>query len=301
MSKSLKALAVCSTLLVAACGSAYDFDDLERLDVRGDGFAAAIGREYREFALFEKNEMGDSADADVFLRKALLSALGETVEPEAPGDWVLPAEHKGEVELAHGRLRAVLAGGGREQAPRVAARAQAGFDCWVEQLEENFQPDHIAHCRNQFEAALSALERSLGLSAGPIPAPQPALVRGGGAVAPATEALSFTIFFAFDAADLSETDDETVDAVIEAVGGGRPVHLNLDGHADRAGGPAYNRALSARRAEAVRQALVERGLEPEQLSVRAHGEERPRVATPDGAREPRNRRVEITILPAAAL
>ena len=76
---------------------------------------------------------------------------------------------------------------------------------------------------------------------------------------------------------------------------------NRRGHADRAGPDPYNRSLSLRRAEIVGQELIELGIDPGRITITAYGESRPRVTTPDGMREPRNRRVEILIGPAAPL
>ena len=39
-------------------------------------------------------------------------------------------------------------------APHMSARAQAQFDCWVEQAEEGHQTDHIAACRTGFLNAM---------------------------------------------------------------------------------------------------------------------------------------------------
>ena len=38
------------------------------------------------------------------------------------------------------------------------ARAQATYDCWIEQATENFQPKHIAACRDAFYAAMAIIE-----------------------------------------------------------------------------------------------------------------------------------------------
>jgi outer membrane protein OmpA-like peptidoglycan-associated protein len=65
------------------------------------------------------------------------------------------------------------------------------------------------------------------------------------------------------------------------------------GHADRSGTEAYNEALSEGRAQIVARALVQRGVPEQAIDVEWFGEQRPRVPTPDGQREPRNRRVEI--------
>ena len=64
---------------------------------------------------------------------------------------------------------------------------------------------------------------------------------------------------------------------------------------DRAGASPYNMALSRRRADAVTQGLVARGLCSGLVAFNAFGETRPRVLTSDGLLEPRNRRVEVVI------
>jgi OmpA-OmpF porin, OOP family len=69
--------------------------------------------------------------------------------------------------------------------------------------------------------------------------------------------------------------------------------LQVVGHTDRTGTAAYNMKLSARRAETVGQALIERGIPAEEISLEAMGEEDPLVPTEDGVPEPQNRRVVI--------
>jgi outer membrane protein OmpA-like peptidoglycan-associated protein len=67
------------------------------------------------------------------------------------------------------------------------------------------------------------------------------------------------------------------------------------GHTDRVGTVEYNDALSLRRAERVRQNLVQMGVARDSIQVAGRGEREPLVPTPDEAAEPRNRRVEITV------
>jgi outer membrane protein OmpA-like peptidoglycan-associated protein len=45
----------------------------------------------------------------------------------------------------------------------------------------------------------------------------------------------------------------------------------------------------------VREALVKAGIPAEQIGTAARGEAQPLVPTPDGEREPQNRRVEIML------
>jgi len=71
------------------------------------------------------------------------------------------------------------------------------------------------------------------------------------------------------------------------------MHWAVTGHADRAGSEAYNMELSLRRANAVRAALVARGVSPDSITVAGRGETEPDVPTADGVEEQVNRRVRI--------
>ena len=61
----------------------------------------------------------------------------------------------------------------------------------------------------------------------------------------------------------------------------------------RAGKTAYSRRRGRRRAQAAGVAFVKLGISSGNISLVGRGESAPLVATADGVREPRNRRVEI--------
>jgi outer membrane protein OmpA-like peptidoglycan-associated protein len=67
------------------------------------------------------------------------------------------------------------------------------------------------------------------------------------------------------------------------------------GRTDRTGSADLNLRLSRRRAEAVRTALVARGVPAERIRVEAVGEGNPLVGTADGVAEPLNRSAEVII------
>ena len=69
----------------------------------------------------------------------------------------------------------------------------------------------------------------------------------------------------------------------------------LAGHTDTSGPEAYNMALSLRRANAVKNALVREGVPAAAIAVIGRGEQGLLVKTADGVREPQNRRVEIVV------
>lgn len=71
--------------------------------------------------------------------------------------------------------------------------------------------------------------------------------------------------------------------------------IRIEGHTDATGSPARNEELSLRRAEAVREILASRGVNPRQMLVQGAGSTRPIAdnATPEGRAA--NRRVELHI------
>jgi hypothetical protein len=111
--------------------------------------------------------------------------------------------------------------------------------------------------------------------------------------APAT-APSYMVFFDWDRADLSQQALVTIAQAADAYKrGGTPV-ITTTGHTDTSGPADYNMALSLRRANAVKNALVQNGVPATQINVVGKGETQLLVPTADGVREPQNRRVEIT-------
>lgn len=123
----------------------------------------------------------------------------------------------------------------------------------------------------------------------PAPAPQPA---------PAPVAAgpsSYMVFFDWDRAELTADARTVIARAVAAARQGQKVRIDLTGHADRSGTDAYNMKLSQRRADAVKAAMVQQGLPGDAITTVARGESAPLVATPDGVREPQNRRVEILL------
>lgn len=69
----------------------------------------------------------------------------------------------------------------------------------------------------------------------------------------------------------------------------------IQGHTDNTGNPSYNRQLSQQRAEAVRDALVSRGIAPDRLVARGYGESFPVANNTTEAGRQQNRRVDILV------
>ena len=103
------------------------------------------------------------------------------------------------------------------------------------------------------------------------------------------------IFFDSGKSEIRRDWAETLDAAIPSLRSQSGALVAIDGHSDRSGTSSANRQSSLRRAKAVRDYLVARGVPSDAIVVRGFGEERPLVATADGVREPQNRRVDVRV------
>ena len=107
--------------------------------------------------------------------------------------------------------------------------------------------------------------------------------------------VSFILYFKTDSTKLSRESRGLLTQVLDAIHVRKSTDIVVSGHTDAVAPIDYNRLLSVRRAEAVADALVARGVDRESIQITSHGEGNPLVPTPDGVPEPRNRRVEITV------
>jgi len=112
---------------------------------------------------------------------------------------------------------------------------------------------------------------------------------------PPAKAPSFMVFFDWDRSNLSQQALTTIRQAADAYKTKGNARITATGHTDRSGPESYNMALSLRRANAVKDALVRDGVPATAISVIGKGEADPLVPTADGVREPQNRRVEIVI------
>jgi outer membrane protein OmpA-like peptidoglycan-associated protein len=102
--------------------------------------------------------------------------------------------------------------------------------------------------------------------------------------------------FEFDRADLRPDAKPVLDSVYALLKAEPSLRLSIGGHTDNQGSSAYNQALSEKRARAVREALVARGLrdtDAKRLDAAGFGSSMPIAdnGTEDG--RARNRRVEL--------
>jgi outer membrane protein OmpA-like peptidoglycan-associated protein len=99
--------------------------------------------------------------------------------------------------------------------------------------------------------------------------------------------------FKVGSAELPELLKKQLDVFAEVLRGkkGTARQIRVTGHADASGTPEANQQLSIKRAEAVKEYLVQKGADPSMLSIVGQGSKDP--ANPANPLAPENRRVEI--------
>ena len=106
---------------------------------------------------------------------------------------------------------------------------------------------------------------------------------------------SFMVFFDWDRANLSAQALTTIKQAADSYKQKGNARITATGHTDTSGTEAYNMALSLRRANTVKDALVREGVPATAVAVVGRGEQGLLVQTGPNVREPQNRRVEIVI------
>ncbi len=105
------------------------------------------------------------------------------------------------------------------------------------------------------------------------------------------------ILFAFDKATIDAKSNDLIDNIAEVVIKNPQIEfLEVAGHADHIGTPAYNVNLTRQRAQAVQAALVKRGVDARRLRPAGYGSHCPRAAGDTEEAREKNRRVEFKLV-----
>lgn len=123
----------------------------------------------------------------------------------------------------------------------------------------------------------------------PAPAPKPAPV-------PEKVCITLNIQFDFDRADIKPKYHNVIGKVADFMKEHPDTTAVIEGHADNRGPYDYNIRLSERRAESVRNYLVEKfGIAPERLTTKGYGYTKPVATNNTAAGRQKNRRIEAMI------
>ncbi|MFP4502185.1 MAG: OmpA family protein [Candidatus Hydrogenedentota bacterium] len=105
------------------------------------------------------------------------------------------------------------------------------------------------------------------------------------------------IYFDTDKAHLREAASLTIDSIAEAMRTDPTMRVRVEGHTDDRGSESYNMTLSEQRANAVKKALVNRGIDASRIDTVGYGLTRPTVPNRSPENRQFNRRAEIVPIP----
>jgi outer membrane protein OmpA-like peptidoglycan-associated protein len=283
MKQTSRLLAVTMVAMLAGCAGA-ELEKAEMQSPAGSAFQNDLYSGYIDLSSSEYAE-GDYRDSDYFARKAMTAGMGEVSQPTMIESRNVPSDKEAMLTTSRQRLMAAMAAGAADKAPADTARAQVMFDCWMQEQEENFQPEDIEGCRSGFYEALELAEKAVApkpVAAAPAPPPPPG-------------AQNFVLYFGTADDQLDEAAQAVISRVRAAASKMDGAKIMVAGFTDTEGTSKFNLGLSDRRAEAAATALADAAAQ--KIDTLSFGQYNQAVPTGDGVEEPRNRRVEITVSP----
>ncbi len=144
-------------------------------------------------------------------------------------------------------------------------------------------------------AGFSAQDATLALNAGELRVIS-FYLEPGAKPAPETRVVLREIYFRYGDAELGFENYFYLDELLGYLGKNPSLILQIDGHTDSVGDETSNLLLSQRRAEAVRNYLMARGIDPARLYVRGFGESMPVGDNRRLSGREMNRRVEFNVV-----
>lgn len=259
-----------SALLVLGGCAEHTIEKLEKEPRDEREFNNALANEYESLAKELSRTYGDSVDSQHFAMKGLRATSGVIIMPEDPKNWELSEKNKKSLYPIYDRLLFAL-DRGRSTEPQLSAKAQVAFDCYTEELEEGRgvpKKFHGQRCKKQAMGYLTQLEQTL-FASGPVR----------------------RIRFMADSFDLDHDSMMTIEEIAKMlVSYQGKMTVSIVGHTDPIGTDAHNKVLSQSRADAVKNALILKGVNP--LSIKS-AVGRGELRTSSNESEPHNRAADI--------
>lgn len=103
------------------------------------------------------------------------------------------------------------------------------------------------------------------------------------------------VLFDFNKAELKASAFSNINQLARFLQDNPERQVIVEGYTDSVGSASYNQALSERRAEAVRRALLRAGVAPSRVAAQGYGKEYPIAENSSDSGRAQNRRVEVTI------
>ena len=286
-------------LLINSCAY-FRLKELDKYSFSQDDIYDLVSKEYKEFAYSELYEMYDELDANYFAFKANNILKTKIIRIENPKNWKIPNNYENEAKEEYKKISILLKEEFTFQYPKLVAKLVSGYDCWLEQIEENWQIKDIEYCKNKFTNAykkilasevskesISKKQKSEISSSSVSEKNKSYFIKG-------NKTKSILVFFNYDSHKLSITEKDKLDNYISTLIKTDSNPIIIYGHTDTKGSKKYNLILSEQRALSVSKYFRKKGIN-NKLIIKSYGEDYPLIITGDNVEEENNRRVEVII------
>ena len=286
-------------LLINSCAY-FRLKELDKHNFSQDNIYDLVSKEYKEFAYLELYEMHDELDANYFAFKANNILKTKIIRIENPKNWKIPDNYENEAKEEYKKISSLLKEEFTFQYPKLVAKLVSGYDCWLEQIEENWQIKDIEYCKNKFTNAykkilasevskqsISKKQKSEISSSSVSEKNKSYFIKG-------DKTKSVLVFFNYDSDKLSITEKDKLDNYISTIIKTDSNPIIIYGHTDTKGSKKYNLILSEQRALSVSKYFRKKGIN-NKLIIKSYGEDYPLIITGDNVEEENNRRVEVII------
>ena len=286
-------------LLINSCAY-FRLQELDKHNFSQDNIYDLVSKEYKEFAYSELYEMYDELDANYFAFKANNILKTNIIRIENPNNWKIPDNYENEAKEEYKKINSLLKEEFTFQYPKLVAELVSGYDCWLEQIEENWQIKDIEYCKNKFTNAykkilasavskqsISKKQKSETSSSSVSEKNKSYFIKG-------DKTKSVLVFFNYDSHKLSITEKDKLYNYISTSIKSDSSPIIIYGHTDTKGSKKYNLILSEQRALSVSKYFRKKGIN-NKLIIKSYGEDYPLIITGDNVEEENNRRVEVII------
>jgi len=289
---------ICLLIFLGGCSASYkQLSTMENKEPKN--FQEHLLSEYKKRASFEAEKMHDWNSAKLYSEKALKSLETDEIYPEEISYWKIPEENINEIKIAYDNLMTIYKDA-KNIDPFNLARAISSLDCWSEQQEENWQTWDINNCKNDFLKAMHNIYEKISIQENE---QEISKNKDNNLVNETKNEVTIVtknenkelmqiIYFDFDQFNLSEVSKDKIFTFLNNYGSFINEYLVV-GHTDTKGTNKYNLSLSIKRAEVVKEILINYGINQSSIKILGKGEESLAVDTPDDTKQPANRRVEI--------
>ena len=297
--------------LINSCAH-LKIQNLEKTIFDENSFYQLLSLQYLQLAKFELYEMHDEIDADLFAYKSSLALNDKVFYPEDPNQWKLSSKYVVASEEYYKKIKNLINEKIYMKFPDNFAKALAAYDCWIEQIEENWQVDHINLCFTKLKDNLDYISTS-----------QSNIVKNSGDGSKKEDNIqgrvlqenvnndkdntfrkdesrtsesiyvnNATVFFEFDKFNLTSSQIFELELFVKRAIINPDMKIFVEGHTDTVGSSNYNYGLSKKRANFIKEYLLKRNLK-NNIQIKAYGESKLLMITEDEVKEKKNRRAEL--------